>query len=99
MRTICALWTNRTGKRFPRAHMSIVARSSGDKTIGAALLLMHDSIYNSFIYVKLFKTHYTSGLFFAPDGNLYVSSRGTSNIKRYNGTTGAFINTFVPFQS
>ena len=39
-----------------------MARSSGDKTIGAALLLMHDSIYNSFIYVKLFKTHYTSGM-------------------------------------
>lgn len=33
---------------------------------------------------------------FGPDGNLYVSSFNTDSILRFNGTTGAFIDTFVP---
>src|SRR6266566_4598731 len=32
---------------------------------------------------------------FGPDGNLYVSDRFAASIRRYNGTTGAFIDTFV----
>jgi streptogramin lyase len=33
---------------------------------------------------------------FSPDGNLYVTGEQTDGVLRYNGTTGAFINTFVP---
>jgi streptogramin lyase len=33
---------------------------------------------------------------FGPDGNLYVVGGQTDGVLRYNGTTGAFINTFVP---
>jgi hypothetical protein len=32
---------------------------------------------------------------FGPDGNLYVGSFNTNSVLRYNGTTGAFIDTFV----
>jgi len=32
---------------------------------------------------------------FGYDGNLYVSSGGNGSVKRYNGSTGAFINNFV----
>lgn len=35
---------------------------------------------------------------FGPDGNLYVanSDSGTEDVLRFNGTTGAFIDTFIP---
>ena len=33
---------------------------------------------------------------FGPDGNLYVASVGTGQILRYNGTTGQFMDVFVP---
>ncbi len=33
---------------------------------------------------------------FGPDGNLYVASYATSSVLEYNGTTGAFIQSFVP---
>jgi sugar lactone lactonase YvrE len=36
------------------------------------------------------------GVTFGPDGNLYVGSRNTSAVIRYDGSTGAFIDTFVP---
>jgi hypothetical protein len=36
------------------------------------------------------------GLTFGPDGNLYVGSFNTNSVLRYNGTTGAYIGTFVP---
>src|SRR5262249_16969736 len=36
------------------------------------------------------------GMAFGPDGNLYVVSDGSDRILRYNGTTGAFIDTFIP---
>ena len=32
---------------------------------------------------------------FGPDGNLYVASWRDSDVRRYNGTTGAYINEFV----
>jgi Ca2+-binding RTX toxin-like protein len=35
-------------------------------------------------------------LAFGPDGNLYVLSSLTDSVLRYNGTTGAFIDVFVP---
>jgi hypothetical protein len=37
----------------------------------------------------------TTGLAFGPDSNLYVGSSNTNTVNRYNGTTGAFIDTFV----
>ncbi len=37
-------------------------------------------------------------LIFGPDGNLYVDGGQEAGILRYNGSTGAFINTFVPYQ-
>ena len=36
------------------------------------------------------------GLTFGPDGNLYVAGGDTKSVLRYNPTTGAFIDTFVP---
>jgi WD40 repeat protein/serine/threonine protein kinase len=35
-------------------------------------------------------------LAFGPDGHLYVASFGTHAVLRYHGTTGAFLNAFVP---
>src|SRR5262249_5969919 len=35
-------------------------------------------------------------LVFGTDGNLYVSSFASNNVLRYDGTTGDFIDTFVP---
>jgi hypothetical protein len=35
------------------------------------------------------------GLLFGPDGNLYVSNYYGNRVLRYNGTTGAYIDTFV----
>jgi hypothetical protein len=35
-------------------------------------------------------------LTFGPDNNFYIGSFATSNVLRYNGTTGEFINAFVP---
>ena len=47
-----------------------------------------------------------TGVFFGPDDNLYVRSAtqqgglgGPSAVLRYDGTTGTFIDQFVPFQS
>jgi len=36
-----------------------------------------------------------AGFAFGPDGNLYVVSNHNSEVLRYDGTTGAFIDTFV----
>jgi DNA-binding beta-propeller fold protein YncE len=35
------------------------------------------------------------GLAFGPDGNFYVASSGSDSVLRYDGTTGAFIDTFI----
>src|SRR5438477_333238 len=40
-----------------------------------------------------------AALLFGPDGNLYVASKTTHTILRYDGHTGAFIDAFVPAQS
>jgi streptogramin lyase len=37
-----------------------------------------------------------SGLTFGPDGRLYVTDLLGSAVRRYNGTTGAFVDDFVP---
>jgi hypothetical protein len=37
----------------------------------------------------------SSALVFGPDGNLYVSSQSNNSVLRYDGTTGAFIDTFI----
>ena len=39
---------------------------------------------------------YAVGIAWGPDGNLYVATQNTPGVQRYNGTTGAFINDFVP---
>ncbi|MBL9123926.1 MAG: SMP-30/gluconolactonase/LRE family protein, partial [Planctomycetaceae bacterium] len=39
------------------------------------------------------------GIAFGPDGNLYVASRFTDSILRYDGHTGALLDTFVPPRS
>ena len=36
-----------------------------------------------------------TGMVFGPDGNLYLSSAATSEVRRYNGTTGAPLGVFV----
>lgn len=41
--------------------------------------------------------HYPLGLTFGPDGNLYVVANG--GVLRFNGKTGAAIDTFVPYAS
>lgn len=38
---------------------------------------------------------YTHALTFDPDGNPYVVSDGSNEVKRYNGVTRAFIDTFA----
>ena len=38
----------------------------------------------------------TVAVVFGPDGNLYVSGSNSDNVVRYNGTTGAFIDEFIP---
>ena len=38
-------------------------------------------------------------LVFGPDGNLYVDNGEGSGVMRFNGTTGAFIDQFVPLGS
>ena len=40
--------------------------------------------------------HYTEGLAFGPDGNLYVATYSGNKVQRFDGTTGAFIDNFVP---
>ena len=35
------------------------------------------------------------GIAFGPDSNLYVSDRGANQIKRFNGISGDFIDTFI----
>ena len=35
-------------------------------------------------------------LAFGPDGNLYVASFGSGDVFRYNGSTGAFMDDFIP---
>lgn len=40
--------------------------------------------------------HCFGGLTYGPDGNLYVVSQSTHNVMRFDGTTGAFIDTFIP---
>ena len=37
-----------------------------------------------------------TSLVFGPDGNLYVASYNTSSVLEYNGTTGSFLQAFVP---
>ncbi len=36
---------------------------------------------------------------FGPDGNVYVASFGNDRVLRYDGTTGAYLGTFVPARS
>src|SRR5688500_8540468 len=36
------------------------------------------------------------GLAIGPDGHLYVASAGNDAVLRYNGTSGAFLNAFIP---
>ncbi|UCD90841.1 MAG: hypothetical protein JSW04_05285, partial [Desulfobacterales bacterium] len=43
----------------------------------------------------IFFIKWIESLAFGPDGNLYVLSRGTSSVVRYNGQTGAFIDIFA----
>lgn len=39
---------------------------------------------------------YAVGIAWGPDGNLYVATQNTAGVQRYNGTTGAFMDDFVP---
>ncbi len=39
--------------------------------------------------------YFPRGLVFGPDGNLYVSSEGTDNVLKYNGSTGVFLSEFI----
>jgi outer membrane protein assembly factor BamB len=39
------------------------------------------------------------GIGFGPDGKLYVSGHGSNNVLRYDATTGAFLDVFVPASS
>jgi hypothetical protein len=37
----------------------------------------------------------STGMTWGPDGNLYVGSGGTNQVLRFNGSTGAFLGTFI----
>jgi len=39
---------------------------------------------------------YAVGIAWGPDGNLYVATQNTAGVQRYNGSTGAFMDDFVP---
>ncbi len=39
--------------------------------------------------------NFPMGMEFGSDGHLYVTSRNTDEVLRYNGTTGTFIDDFV----
>jgi DNA-binding beta-propeller fold protein YncE len=38
---------------------------------------------------------FPSGIAYGPDGHLYVANEGTGDIQKYDGTTGAFLSTFI----
>src|SRR5262245_8581452 len=38
-------------------------------------------------------------LIFGPDGNLYVDGGFSQGVNRYDGTTGAFLNSFIPLET
>ena len=40
--------------------------------------------------------YFPRGLAFGPNGNLFVANEGTDAVLQFNGTTGAFVSTFVP---
>src|SRR5262249_59594134 len=40
-----------------------------------------------------------AGMLFGPDGNLYVVSINTDSVARFDGTTGGFIDDFIPSRS
>jgi streptogramin lyase len=74
--------------------------------VGAVQLLVgsntSDSVYRydaSGAFVDVFASggglSGDQGLVFGPDGNLYVSSRDTGEVLRFDGTTGAFIDVFA----
>ncbi|GAC1458304.1 MAG: NHL repeat-containing protein [Chamaesiphon sp.] len=41
----------------------------------------------------------STGIVFGPDGNLYATDFANNSVKRFNGTTGAYIDDFIPANS
>jgi hypothetical protein len=78
-------------------HDLFVTSSASGLTSGQVLRFDWASqTYQSFVTPTSGGLPETAGITFGPDGNLYVSSANGSSIYQYDGTTGNFLNIFVP---